>query len=156
MLRKLPRSSLRAWAMGHLKSKQGGNCAVCGLPISLQVMGNKSDYVVDHCHESGEIRGVLHRSCNAALGKIDNAAGRWGAKSMKYKDIVPYLRRVVAYYDSLEANPTGLMYPDHKTPEEEAAASRLKRNKANAAKRARERAQERAQERAVLRKDNVK
>ena len=81
MLRKLPRSSLRAWAMGHLKSKQGGNCAVCGLPISLQVMGSKSDYVVDHCHESGEIRGVLHRSCNAALGKIDNAAGRWGAKS---------------------------------------------------------------------------
>ena len=152
MLRKLPRSSLRAWTMGHLKSKQGGNCAVCGLPISLQVMGNKSDYVVDHCHESGEIRGVLHRSCNAALGKIDNAAGRWGAKSMKYKDIVPYLRRVVAYYDSLEANPTGLMYPDHKTPEEEAAASRLKRNKANAAKRARERARERA----VLRKDNVK
>ena len=44
LLRKLPRSSLRAWTMGHLKSKQGGNCAVCGLPISLQVMGNKSDY----------------------------------------------------------------------------------------------------------------
>ncbi len=59
---------------------------------------------------------------------------------MKYEDIVPYLRRVVAYYDSLEANPTGLIYPDHKTPEEKAAAARLKRNKANAAKRARERA----------------
>ena len=137
---KLSRSAMRSWTIGHLKTKQGGLCAICKKPIDLQVMGNKSDYVVDHCHESGEIRGVLHRSCNAALGKIDNAAGRWGAKSMKYEDIVPYLRRVVAYYDSLEANSTGLMYPDHKTPEEKAAAARLKRNKANAAKRARERA----------------
>ena len=148
MLRKLPRSSLRAWAMGHLKSKQGGNCAVCGLPISLQVMGNKSDYVVDHCHESGEIRGVLHRSCNAALGKIDNAAGRWGAKSMQYSEIIPYLRSLVEYLEYHQANPSNLLYPDHKTPEEKAAAARLKRNKANAAKRARERA--------TLRKDNVK
>ena len=148
MLRKLPRSSLRAWAMGHLKSKQGGNCAVCGLPISLQVMGSKSDYVVDHCHESGEIRGVLHRSCNAALGKIDNAAGRWGAKSMQYSEIIPYLRSLVEYLEYHQANPSNLLYPDHKTPEEKAAAARLKRNKANAAKRARERA--------ILRKDNVK
>ena len=148
MLRKLPRGSLRAWAMGHLKSKQGGICPICKKEIDLKIMGNKSDYVVDHCHESGLIRGVLHRSCNASEGRVANAAGRWGAKSTKYEDIVPYLRRVVAYYDSLEANPTGLMYPDHKTPEEKASAARLKRNKANAAKRARERA--------ILRKDNVK
>ena len=77
-LTKLSRSSMRAWTIGHLKTKQDGLCAICQKPIDLQVMGNKSDYVVDHCHETGEIRGVLHRSCNAAEGKVVNAAGRWG------------------------------------------------------------------------------
>ena len=144
---KLSRGSMRSWTIGKIK-QQGGICPICKKEIDLKIMGNKSDYVVDHCHESGLIRGVLHRSCNASEGRVANAAGRWGAKSMKYEDIVPYLRRVVAYYDSLEANSTGLIYPDHKTPKEKAAAVRLERNKANAAKRARERA--------ITRKDNVK
>ena len=138
-LRKLSRSSLRAWAIGHLKSKQGGVCLVCKNLVNLQVMGNKSDYVVDHCHESGEIRGILHRSCNASLGKIDNAAGRWGCKSMKYEDIIPYLRNVVEYYETFGSGGTGLMYPDHATPEQKAEKARVKRNKAAALKRAKER-----------------
>lgn len=137
-LRKMSRGSMRAWTIGHLKTKQGGNCAVCGNPISLQKMGGSSDYVVDHCHETGEIRGVLHRSCNAALGKLDNAVGRWGCKSMKYEDIIPYLKKVVAYYDNCKLQPTGLMYPDHKTDEEKAEKARVKRNQAAAIKRAKE------------------
>lgn len=135
---KISRSALRSWTIRQLKTTQGGLCLVCKKPISLQVMGNKSDYVVDHCHETGIIRGVLHRSCNASLGKIDNAVGRWGAKSMKYEDIIPYLRNVLEYYDNCQANPMKVIYPDHKTPEQKAAADKLKRRKAYAAKKAAE------------------
>lgn len=39
-MRKISRSQLRAWAIGHIKTKQGGLCPLCGKPISLQVMGN--------------------------------------------------------------------------------------------------------------------
>ena len=141
-LTKLSRGAMRSWAIGHLRTKQGGLCAVCKKEISLQVMGNKSDYVVDHCHETGVIRGVLHRSCNASLGKLDNAIGRWGAKSMKYEDIIPYLRKVLEYYDDCQANPLNLMYPDHKTPEEQAAKARVKRNTAAAIRRAKQKVKE--------------
>ena len=136
-MRKISRSQLRAFAIAHTKSKQDGKCAICQKPIDFTVMGRTSDYVVDHNHDTGEIRGVLHRSCNAAEGKVANAAGRWGAKSTKYEDILVFLRQLVRY---LEQDGVGVIYPDHKTPEEKAAAARLKRNKANAAKRARERA----------------
>lgn len=106
-------------------------------------MGNKSDYVVDHCHESGEIRGVLHRSCNSAEGKVINAAGRWGAKSMKYEDVIPYLRNLVEYLELANSSSggTGLMYPDHATPAQKAEKARVKRNKAAALARAKRKVQ---------------
>ena len=139
---KLSRGVLRSWAIGQLKTTQGGLCLVCKKPISLQVMGNKSDYATDHNHETGIVRGVLHRSCNAALGKLDNAIGRWGAKSMKYEDIIPYLRNVLEYYENCQANPMNVIYPDHKTPEEKAQRARTKRNKAAAIRRAKQKVKE--------------
>lgn len=133
---KLSRSAMRSWTIGHLKTKQDGLCAICKKPIDLQVMGNKSDYVVDHCHETGEIRGVLHRSCNSAEGKVTNAAGRWGAKSTAYSAVIPFLRQLVDYLGTSQTNGTGLMYPDHKTPEQKADRARVKRNTAAAMRRA--------------------
>lgn len=132
-LPKLSRSQLRAWAIGHIKTKQGGVCPLCGKPISLAVMGNKSDYVVDHDHFTGEIRGVLHRSCNAAEGKVTNAAARWGAKSTKYSDVLAWIKQYVAY---LEQPGAGVMYPDHKSPEEKELIRKQKAARAQALRRA--------------------
>lgn len=112
VMRKVPRTQLRAWAARHLKVEQGGLCPLCSKEIDLKVKG---EGVVDHDHDTGEIRGVLHRSCNAAEGKISNAAARWGAKSGKYEDIVAYLKSVCQY---LEKPGTGMMYPMHKTEDE--------------------------------------
>lgn len=112
----VPRTMLRSWAARQLKVEQGGMCPLCQTEIDLRIKG---EGVVDHSHDTGEIRGVLHRSCNAAEGKITNAAARWGCKSSKYEDIIPYLENLVAY---LKRAGTGRMYPMHKTPDEKKTA----------------------------------
>lgn len=111
---------MRSWEARQVKVEQGGVCPICEHPIDLT---KKGEGVIDHDHDTGEIRGVLHRSCNAAEGKIANAAGRWGAKSMAYPDIIEYLEKTLKY---LKRGGTGMMYPMHKTPEEK----KLDRNKA--------------------------
>ena len=141
---KLPRSSMRAWTIGQIK-RQGNVCPVCKKPINLQVMGNKSDYVVDHCHESGLIRAVLHRSCNSAEGRVINAAGRWGAKSTKYSEVIPYLKNLVEYLEYHQENPSSLLYPDHKSPEQKLEAAKAKRRKTDALRRAKERVKQQEQ-----------
>src|SRR5690625_1037246 len=135
-MRKLARSQLRAFTQGLWK-KQGGVCPVCTEPIDIKVKG---EAVADHNHETGEIRGILHRSCNAALGKVDNAAGRWGAKSMEYKNIIPFLENMIEYYKSPGA---GVIYPFHKTEEEKRALRNKRQREARARAQAKQRVRER-------------
>ncbi|BAN92338.1 endonuclease VII [Ralstonia phage RSB3] len=106
-MRKLSRAMMPAWKRRQLMIAQGGNCAICGNPVDLTI---DREGVVDHNHDTGEIRGVLHRSCNSAEGKIANAAGSWGAKDMSYPAIIEYLRKLLAYYDRPGC---GLIYPTH-------------------------------------------
>lgn len=127
MLRKLTRSQMRSWALRQLAA-QGGLCPLCEKPIDPSIKG---EVVIDHDHDTGEIRGVLHRSCNAAEGKVANAAGRWGAKSMSYSVIIPFLERLVAYLKNPPSS--GLMYPTHKTEDELKAAQLERRRKARKA-----------------------
>ncbi|QIW89951.1 endonuclease VII [Aeromonas phage PS] len=130
--RKISRSQLKAFTIKLLK-EQGGVCAVCKQPISLRTAGAKSDYCVDHCHVTGLVRGVLHRSCNAALGKMENAAGRWGAKSMDYNAVLGFIRSAMVYYQE-PFHP--VIYPDHRTDEQKAEATRQKARVAAARRRA--------------------
>jgi hypothetical protein len=43
-------------------------CAICEKPFSAAVPRSAMSPVVDHCHSSSKIRGILHRKCNAAIG----------------------------------------------------------------------------------------
>jgi DNA-binding transcriptional regulator YiaG len=45
---------------------QGCVCAICG-------QGNKKGLVVDHCHITGAVRGLLCRVCNSFLGRINDS-----------------------------------------------------------------------------------
>lgn len=61
---KLKRTEIKSYRLLQLQ-EQNSLCALCGESIL-------DDAVLDHDHKSGLIRKVLHRGCNALLGKIEN------------------------------------------------------------------------------------
>jgi Recombination endonuclease VII len=50
-----------------LVEKQDGQCAICG---STESIGLNKRFVVDHNHETGEVRGLLCSTCNTGLGNF--------------------------------------------------------------------------------------
>ncbi|WNV48158.1 DNA exonuclease VII [Caulobacter phage Quill_5.2] len=99
-----------------LLAKQKGRCAICNLPIKSSEIP-----VLDHNHETGAVRGVLHHSCNAVLGKIENSYKRFGLGN----HLMAFLNGVAAYLQAHATNITGFLHPTHYTEDE-------KRLKANA------------------------
>lgn len=63
---------------------QNGRCAVCGSTDSKR----KSDphFVVDHCHATGKIRGLLCVPCNSAIGML-------GDSEQILLNVINYLKR---------------------------------------------------------------
>lgn len=49
----------------QLLEKQGGKCAICSDLLAK--------IYVDHCHESGVVRGLLCITCNTGLGKFGDS-----------------------------------------------------------------------------------
>ena len=49
-----------------LHATQNGACALCKDPEKLP----QSRLAVDHCHDTGRIRGLLCDLCNTALGRL--------------------------------------------------------------------------------------
>ncbi|WP_306953771.1 endonuclease VII domain-containing protein [Streptomyces sp. B4I13] len=62
---------------------QGGVCCICLAAVPQHV---------DHCHNTGRVRGVLCFSCNAALGQ--------------FKDRPDVIRRAAAYVEGIAWKPT--------------------------------------------------
>jgi hypothetical protein len=58
-----------------LLARQGGRCAICGVTAPARGL------FVDHCHDTGMVRGLLCGPCNSALGFMgdDSARLRLGA-----------------------------------------------------------------------------
>ena len=50
---------------------QNNKCAICKQPEENRGRGGKiKNLAVDHCHETGKVRGLLCLNCNTALGSI--------------------------------------------------------------------------------------
>lgn len=47
---------------------QGRCCAICKQPVRLRGPKGRNKVVVDHCHETGRVRGLLCTPCNLMIG----------------------------------------------------------------------------------------
>lgn len=61
--------------------EQGGRCAICG---TMECKSGKS-LGVDHCHDTGHIRGLLCLACNLGLGKFNDDSALL-AKALHYME----------------------------------------------------------------------
>lgn len=56
-----------------MEAEQGGVCKICQRSESRYgAHGRVKRLAVDHCHETGEVRGLLCQDCNTALGLFDD------------------------------------------------------------------------------------
>lgn len=100
-----------------LLTEQANCCALCQQPIS-------DDAVLDHDHKTGEIRGVLHRGCNALLGKVENNMPR---NQVNLERLAKFAENLIKYLtDDAKSE---LLHPTYKSPEERKMAYKKKRKK---------------------------
>lgn len=120
-MRRLKQSEIAEWRAAKLIA-QGGRCDLCKQPIA------PGEDVADHDHSTGFMRAVLHRSCNAALGKVENAIKRTGVRQPAafLAGAWPYLQK--------HETPTGtpVLHHTHKTPEEKRLLKNLRARKKRA------------------------
>lgn len=77
---------LRRYGITHAQyenmyRKQGGKCKICREPVN--VAGRR--LAVDHCHNTGKVRGLLCNKCNSGIG--------W------FRDDPALLRRAAGYLE---------------------------------------------------------
>jgi len=102
---KLTRKEVKAYRQG-LSRKQKHMCALCGTHML------EKDRTLDHDHVSGHVRKVLHRSCNAAEGKILS----W-CKRTKSDNPVELLKSLLMYWMTDWSG--SAVHPAHLTHEEQ-------------------------------------
>lgn len=96
---------------GQKLEEQGGKCAICG--ADSPGAKNRQRFYIDHCHASGENRGLLCHKCNVGLVRFEDLPN-WADKALAY----------LAHYKEQSMttvpHPSGGEYnPDHiQTPKE--------------------------------------
>lgn len=96
--------------------RQRGICPLCNTPIL------EGEDTLDHCHDSGHVRAVLHRSCNSAEGKIK----QWAGPRSRGDDPQDFLRRTLRYWNKdYSQNP---LHPTHGKPRRRKRRAKRKRS----------------------------
>lgn len=81
----------RQWATGmpvftalFLRSEQRGQCAICSVPmVAVRHKLNSENW--DHCHKSGQPRGLLCSACNTSLGVYEKSQRPAGLRLLAYE-----------------------------------------------------------------------
>lgn len=58
-------------AFKFLEREQNAVCKICGQPEPRFLHGKRKVLSIDHCHESGKIRGLLCSRCNPGIGYLN-------------------------------------------------------------------------------------
>lgn len=109
--------------------EQGWTCAVCGRGLKTKWKTDSKFIHLDHCHETGHIRGVLCRVCNIVEGKAWNSYKRQTKKDKRsVNSYLKIIKGLAFYYDNHKSH---LIHPTHKTKEEkkELTKKRAKRRR---------------------------
>lgn len=67
----------------ELLRKQNGTCAIC----KAEKCSTKKDFAVDHCHDTGKIRGLLCKDCNIGIGM--------------FKDSIEFIKAAKEYLENI-------------------------------------------------------
>jgi hypothetical protein len=68
--RRYARYGLSKTEFQDLLARQGGRCAICG---TTEPGGKHGTFNIDHCHETGRVRGILCQRCNIALASLGDS-----------------------------------------------------------------------------------
>lgn len=101
----------------QLVAKQGNKCAICGHHFTM-----RDGAVLDHDHDSGYIRGAIHRSCNQAEGKAKTVGHRGHTGVSSYD----YLIGLGKYLELHKTPKYNFLHPTHKTETEKRLAKNAK------------------------------
>ena len=90
----------------HLAAKQQYRCAICGCPMAGIV------HTLDHCHDTGALRGVLCRPCNYTEGSIKKVMRiRVPLGHLLRDDPVAWLRRLADYLEAYDGMAPKVIHP---------------------------------------------
>ncbi len=98
--------------------EQSNRSPITGLEIT--------DPVLDHDHQTGDIRAVLNRWENSVLGRLEN----WSRRIGRGVDPIQFLRGVADYIEHHKTYPSGIKYPTYKTEAEKRDARNKKAREA--------------------------
>ena len=102
---------LKPYRLALLK-KQGYVCPLCELELLPE------EAALDHCHTTGHVRQVLHRSCNSAEGKILH----WAGQRSKGDDPVEFVSNLLGYWQQYYTDRP--LHPTHGKPRKRRAKRR--------------------------------
>jgi hypothetical protein len=100
--------------------EQSNKCLLCDELILL------GEQVLDHDHKTGQLRGVLHRGCNAYIGALENNQKRNRITPDRLEMI---LKNFLTYVNDLKPQ----LHPSYRTLEEkkQRAKTRAKKRRQN-------------------------
>ena len=108
-----------------LIAKQNGVCPICGKDLTRVAPINQ---IIDHDHDTGYVRAVVHRGCNRVEGSVWNTIQRWG-KASGFIEVLGTMQRLINFWNLHSTPQTDFIYYNHKTAAEKRAAYNTKKRR---------------------------